>query len=252
MTRRSRQSLIEEHRPARIRARLAQPPKPQYVSDAVLGGIDGCVTTFAVVAGSVGAGFPGTVAVVLGFANLVADGFSMAVSNYEAVKAQQDYVENIERSEHEHIDRIPAGEREEIRQIYARKGFEGKLLEQIVATITDDRELWVETMLAEEHGVLKTGQNPYRSALATFAAFIAVGTVPLLPLLAPGLSMSQQFALSAALAGLMFFAIGALKSLAFSKPPLRAGLGTLLTGGTAAALAFATGHLLRTLFGVDG
>ncbi len=176
----------------------------------------------------------------------------MAVSNYEAVKAQQDYVEDIERREHEHIDRVPAGEREEIRQIYARKGFEGEVLEQIVATITDDRALWVETMLAEEHGVLKDQQNPYRAALTTFAAFIGVGVIPLLPLLIPALSMTQQFALSAALAGLMFFSIGALKSLAFSKPPLRAGLGTLLTGGTAAALAFGTGHLLRALFGVDG
>lgn len=78
------QSLVRQHRPAAIRARLKQPYRPQYTSDAVLGGIDGCVTTFAVVSGVLGAGFTATVALILGFANLIADGFSMAISNFEA------------------------------------------------------------------------------------------------------------------------------------------------------------------------
>ncbi len=68
-----RERLKLDHHPALIRERLLQGPKQQNVSDAVLGGIDGCITTFAVVSGSVGAGFPSSVAVILGFANLFAD-----------------------------------------------------------------------------------------------------------------------------------------------------------------------------------
>src|SRR3712207_3725854 len=75
-----RERLEAEHRPEAVRRRLSERRGPGYLGDAVLGGIDGCVTTFAVVAGAVGADFSGLVVVVLGFANLLADGFSMAVS----------------------------------------------------------------------------------------------------------------------------------------------------------------------------
>ena len=127
--------LIKEHHPDLIRKRLALGPKRQNISDAILGGIDGCITTFAVVSGSLGAGFPSSVAVILGFSNLFADGFSMAISNYESSKAAQEYFESIKQSEEIHIKEVPEGEREEIRQIFKAKGFSGELLEKIVATI---------------------------------------------------------------------------------------------------------------------
>ena len=145
------EKLYREHRPEAIKRRLAKTARTQNISDAVLGGIDGCITTFAVVSGAIGAGLPASIALVLGFANLFADGFSMAISNYESIKAGREFAEDIRRTEEEHIDQIPAGEREEIRQIFQNKGFFGKTLEKIVDTISHDRRLWVETMLLEEH-----------------------------------------------------------------------------------------------------
>lgn len=59
-----------------------------YLSEFVYGGIDGAVTTFAVVAGATGAGFSATVVIVLGFANLIADGFSMGVGSYLSSKSE--------------------------------------------------------------------------------------------------------------------------------------------------------------------
>ncbi|MDA3807356.1 MAG: VIT1/CCC1 transporter family protein, partial [Thiomicrorhabdus sp.] len=94
----SHAALESEHRPEAIAERLKRPPQSQNISDAVLGGIDGCVTTFAVVSGAFGAGFSPAVALILGLANLIADGFSMAVSNYEASKAQRDFTADIRRS----------------------------------------------------------------------------------------------------------------------------------------------------------
>ena len=246
------EELLREHYPEAIRKRLKNSSGSRNISDAVLGGIDGCVTTFAVVSGVVGAGFPSSVALVLGFANLFADGFSMAISNYESIKARQEFTESIRRTEQEHIDQVPAGEREEIRQIFRKKGFEGEVLETIVDTISKDRHLWVETMLTEEHGLERIGPNPWRSAVTTFMAFLLVGAMPLMPFLLPGLERQPQFVLSAVVAGIMFFSIGMMKSLVVAKPMFLSGLGTLLTGGAAAFLAFLTGYLLREVFGIGG
>ncbi len=244
------EQLYQEHRPEAIRLRLAKTTKSQNVSDAVLGGIDGCITTFAVVSGAVGANLPASVAIVLGFANLFADGFSMAISNFESTKARGEFAADIRRTEEAHIDQIPAGEREEIRQIFQNKGFEGEVLEKIVATITQDRQLWIETMLTEEHGLQKIESNPWQSAAVTFVSFLVVGSMPLIPFLTPGLEPQQQFVLSAVVAAVVFFSIGICKSLIFAKPIFRAGLSTLLTGGAAAGLAYLTGYILRAVFGI--
>ena len=244
------ESLLREHSPEAIEKRLKHIGKSPNVPDAVLGGIDGCVTTFAVVAGVIGAGFHSSVALILGFANLIADGFSMAISNYESSKAHREFAEGIRQTEEEHIERIPGGEREEIRQIFQQKGFSGEILEEIVRTISEDRRLWIETMLTEEYGIQKTGPDPYRSAITTFTAFLFVGAMPLLPFLLPALDSQTQFILSTCLAGLMFFSIGTLKSVVFDIPVVMSGLRTLLTGGTAAVLAFLTGHLLRKFFDI--
>lgn len=211
-----------------------------------MGGVDGCITTFAVVSGSVGAGFPSSVAVILGFSNLFSDGFSMAISNYESSRAEQEYFESIKQSEEKHIEEVPEGEREEIRQIFKAKGFAGEILEKIVDTITADKRIWLEIMLMEEHGLSKDTQKPSISAGVTFLAFVTVGAIPLLPYVVSSLEMSQQFSMSAFLAETMFFLIGMVKSIALAKPVFLSGIRTLLTGGAAASLAY----FLREFFNI--
>ncbi len=244
-----RRSLEAEHRPEAVQQRLARKRSQSYLGDAVLGGIDGCVTTFAVVAGAVGGGLSGIVVIVLGFANLLADGFSMAVSNYQGTKSQREQVEQARRAEERHIEEIPGGEREEIRQIFANKGFSGGTLEKIVEVITSDRTLWVDTMLTEELGLEIEGPDPLRAALATFAAFIAVGLVPLVPFVVPDLSLDTRFMASATATGIAFFGVGMVKGLVLDRAALWSGIETLLTGGGAALLAYAVGTWLRSIFG---
>lgn len=246
----SKQNLEQQHQPHVIAQRLKQPPKTQNISDAILGAMDGCVTTFAIVSGSVGAGFPASVALIMGAANLLADGFSMGISNYEANKAQQEFIQHIRQTELEHIEQIPLGEKEEIRQIFESKGFSGETLEQIVSTISQNRTLWVDTMLIEEHGVQPYYQNAKKAALTTFSAFILVGAIPLIPFLFSTLEMGQQFVISAILAASMFMTIGLIKSKLLGKFSIQSGLKTLLTGTAAAGLAFLVGYLLRALLGV--
>lgn len=243
-------SLQDEHDPRAIEDRLDAARRHSYLGDAVLGGIDGCVTTFAVVAGVAGGGLPAAVALILGFANLLADGFSMAVGNYQGTKAQREYVDKVRRMEEQHIEHVPEGEREEVRQIFARKGFQGDVLEEVVETITNDRRLWVETMLTEEHGLQVENPSPARAALVTFAAFLGVGVIPLLAFLVPGLDPMQTFLISTVMTGVAFFLVGLAKGRMLEQPMLRGGVETLLTGGAAAALAFGVGWWLRQAFDV--
>jgi VIT1/CCC1 family predicted Fe2+/Mn2+ transporter len=106
-------------------------------------------------------------------------------------------------------------------------------------------------MLQEEYGLQTTFLNPWKAGGTTFVAFLAVGAIPLLPMLVPGLDPARQFLISSGLACVMFFAIGMLKSLIFARPVLKAGLQTLATGGAAAGLAFAAGTVLRSVFGIE-
>lgn len=239
--------LAAEHHPDAIHARLSGEPARSYLKDMVLGAIDGCVTTFAIVSAAAGAALSGTVIVILGLANLVADGLSMAVSNYQAAKTERDTVDAARRQEEEHIRIYPQGEREEIRQIFARKGFAGPALDRIVAVISSNREVWVDTMLKEELGLQPTVADPMRAGLATLCAFVLVGAIPLLPFLLPLQPTSDRFVFSSVITALAFFCIGMSRGLVLNIRALRAGGETLLMGGSAAALAFAVGAVVRQL-----
>jgi vacuolar iron transporter family protein len=241
--------LRSEHTGKAIQKRL-DGGSQSYLRDFVYGAVDGIVTTFAVVAGVAGAGLEERVVIILGAANLFADAFSMAVSNLLSSRAEIQQRDRALVDELRQVEVYPEGEREEIRQIFAQRGYKDDALEQIVRVITSDRKLWVDTMLAEEHGLRGLHPSPLKSAFVTFASFVLIGVVPLAPLLVTPLGMPLQIYLSVALAGIVFFAIGSLKSLFLGRPALKAGLATLLTGGSAAGLAFLVGYLLRNAFGV--
>ncbi|MFP4415791.1 MAG: VIT1/CCC1 transporter family protein [Chitinivibrionales bacterium] len=236
--------MQQEHQPEEIRRRLNN-NRSSYLGDAVLGGMDGCVTTFAIVAGTVGGGFGASVALILGVANLMADGFSMAVSNYQKTKVERDEVEGARRREETHIEVVPEGEKEEVRQIFAQKGFEGKTLEKIVEVITANKDLWLDTVLTEEMGLQVQGASPVRAGVSTFVAFVLIGLIPLIPFMIPELTLAMRFLSSATITALAFGGIGVAKGLILGQEVIRSSLQTLLTGGGAAALAFGVGYWLR-------
>jgi len=236
--------MEHEHSVEAISERLSAGPQHNYLRDWIYGGIDGSVTTFAVVAGVLGAHLSPVVIVIMGFANLMGDGFSMAAGNYLGTRSEHDDVKRLEAIERRHIEVAPEGEREEIRQIFAAKGFAGDDLERIVALITSDPERWVRTMLTEEYGLPLQPRSAWIAALTTFSAFALCGLVPLLPFL---IGVSRPFMVSMILTGAVFFAIGSVKSRWSTVSWWRSGISTLLVGSIAAGLAYLVGVFLKQL-----
>ena len=242
--------LRRDHTPAAIAARLARRPAHSYLRDFVYGAIDGTVTTFAVVAGVAGAGLRSSIVIVLGIANLVADGFSMAASNFLGVRTEREQHAAARHDEHRQVALHPEGEREEIRQILAAKGLSGDALDSAVVAVTSDADRWVDVMLTDELGLAPQLPDPVRAAATTFAAFVVVGMLPLLPfvagLLAPDL-IARPFGWSALATGAGFFTVGAVKGRLVGQPPTRSGLQVLAVGGAAAVLAYVAGALLGSI-----
>ena len=218
-----------------------------YVRDWIYGGVDGAVTTFAVVSGVAGAELSASIVLILGFANLAADGFSMAASNFLGTRAEIDDQKRLAEIEYKHIEEAPEGEREEIRQIYREKGFEGEELEKAVELITSDKDRWVQTMLVEEYGLPAEVRSPWLAAASTFSAFIICGLVPLVPYL---IGWNSSFLVACIMTAVTFFLIGSFKSVWSTHSWLRSGAETLFIGALAAGLAYGIGVLLKDIAGV--
>ena len=230
------------HSEAEIAQRLSPASQARYLRDLIYGAIDGTVTTFAIVAGVTGAGLSAQIIVTLGLANILADGFSMAASNYSGTKAELDDRRRLIEVEARHIKTHPDGERAELRQILALRGLSGQVLEDATDAIAANRDNWIEIMLTDEYGLPRSDPNPLRAALATFVAFLVAGSVPLIPFI---LGLDAAFWVTSIATGLVFFAIGTGKSRWSLAPWWRSWLESLLIGATAAALAFGVGRLFH-------
>ena len=248
----SDQKLKRQHTEEAIRKRINNKGGHGSLGDFVLGAVDGTITTFAIVSGVAGTGMKGGVAVafVLGLANVIADGFSMGASNFLKARSDRHTLDHYRAMEEMHIDRIPEGEREELRHIYELKGFSGHILDEIVETITQDKKLFVDTMLTEEWGLHLSPPSALRAGLVTFAAFVAAGMLPLLPLLLAfnsAFSSNTIFLYSAVVTALTFLATGALQGHILKRSKIITALETLAVGSTAALIAYAIGEFLSNL-----
>ena len=222
-----------------------------HFDDFIYGSIDGAVTTFAIVAGVVGASLSPGIILILGFANLLADGFAMAAANYQASKASNEYIEMKRKQEEWEIDNLEEQEKEEIREIYTKKGFKDELLEEVVRIITSRRKVWVDTMMKEELGLIENEKRPLDSSISTFFGFNLIGIIPLIPFMifiAMGIDPnSDAFSYSIIFVVSAFFIVGIIKGKIVKKSKIKSGFYTLIIGGIAAMLAYLIGYGLNFL-----
>lgn len=231
-------------------AEAAERRYSSHLRDAVFGAIDGTVTTFAVVAGAIGADLSGGVVLVLGLANLFADGLSMAVGNYLGERSDEQAQERTRREAERQVRERPEEAEVRLRLHYARLGLANAELERVVEAVTLDHAVWVETLMSSRFGPRESRRDPRAAALVVYVAFLAAGTMPLLVFIAEALGVdfgAALFPLGIAATGITFFGVGALKGYVVARPWWRDGIETLALGGVAAAVAYSVGWLLRGL-----
>jgi len=224
----------------------------RYIGDVVYGSLDGIITTFAVVNGVTGANLSPGIVVILGLANLLADGLSMGVGAFLSLKSEKEYFDQERRREGWEVDEYPAEEREELVEIYESQGYSKEDAETIVTIQAKNRERLVDAMMIHELGLNVDERVPFKSAVATFVSFIIAGSVPLLAYfggLIFDLSPSLQFGLSVVMTAGSLFVLGAAKVLITELRWFRSGLETLVVGGIAASVAFLVGYGLRGIVG---
>ena len=217
-----------------------------FLKEFVYGAVDGSITTFAVVAGAEGANLSSAVIIILGIANLIADGFSMSVGSYLSSRSEKLQYEQFKAREYWEIEHMRASEVQEVREIFRSKGFEGTLLEDIVNKITENKEAWVDIMMKHELNMTREDRSSFAIGLATFLSFFIAGSIPLIVYVYDYFYPTQLslFLYSAGFTGITFIGIGLLKAVTTQSRKLKRVLETLLLGTAAAMLAYFTGKLL--------
>lgn len=219
----------------------------KYIGDIVFGANDGIITTFAVVAGVAGASLSPAVVLILGSANLLADGFSMAAGNFLARRSERQYEQTERKREEWEVDRLPKEEKQEIREIYAAKGFMGADLERVVDIITRDKKVWVDEMMISELKIVGDEDNkPIKNAVATFTSFVIAGAVPLVPYIF-GLAGNEAFKWAIVATAICLFMVGSLRTHITGIKWWLAGVEMLGVGAVAASVAYVVGYLLGNL-----
>src|ERR671935_1325271 len=125
----------------------AEQRRKNWLRDVILGGQDGLVNILGIILGVIAADGSTTVLIVTGVAAAITESISMGAVGYTSSISERDYYESERRRELSEIAATPEAERQEVRDIYAAKGFTGDLLDRVVETITANRDRWLQTMM---------------------------------------------------------------------------------------------------------
>ena len=155
----------------------------KYVKSLVFGGLDGIITTFAVVAASVGGSLSTDVILLMGFANLVADGLSMGFGDYLSSQAEFEYTRAEHKREKWELDNYPEGEKQEMVELYMKRGMTESDAQSVIEVMSKYKNFFLDVMMVEELGLLPPDEtdSPAKNGLVTFTAFVVFGFIPLTP-----------------------------------------------------------------------
>ena len=220
----------------------------KYVKSFVYGGLDGIITTFAVVAGAAGASLGSGIVLILGFANLFADGISMAVGDYLSTKSEVEYGKAEKKVEESHVKKSKKHEINSLIKIYMKKGFSKKDSIKLAGILCKNKDVCVDILLADELGITQENKHPWKNALTTFLSFAFFGFIPLLAfVLGRVMNIGNVFNVAIILTGITFFILGSVKVKITGKNWVTSGIETLVIGGVTALVAWLIGHGLAGL-----
>lgn len=221
----------------------------KYLGEIVYGGIDGAVTTFAVVSGAVGAGLSNKVIIILGFANLLADGFAMSVGAYLSAKSVKDQKKAKSRIDKTITNNAIILKKQNLRQVYTEKGFTGTLLNTVVEEVEETYSKIQKQLDEAPFTEFSFGKSPLKIGLTTYLSFITIGLIPLTVYVWDliGKFPGNLFIWASILTSFAFILIGFLKSYITKTGRLKGILETLILGMIAATVAYYVGDLLEAI-----
>jgi VIT1/CCC1 family predicted Fe2+/Mn2+ transporter len=233
--------------------RLVRPksrPRHQHVvgkdmfRDVILGGQDGLVNILGIILGVMAGGGTRTVLLAAGFAAAITESISMGAVGYTSTVADRDYYTAQLAAEEVALNDDRDMEWAEIRRLYERKGFSGPLLDQVVTTITANRENWVGTIMAEERHLEPVGtQDIVRSSVVITIATLIGHLIPLVPFLY--LSRPAALVVAIILSAVVLFGVGAYSAITRVGAWWKQGPKMVLIGLGAAGVGFAIGLLFH-------
>ena len=217
-----------------------------WLRDVILGGQDGLVNILGIILGVIAGGGSDTVLLAAGFAAAITESISMGAVGYTSSVSERDYYEAEKAREISEIATMPDAEQQEVREIYAAKGFSGKLLEDVVDTITTNRETWLATMMDEELH-LQPIQNAdiLRTAVVITVATLVGHLIPLVPFVL--LPRAPALVLAIALSALALFGVGVYSAVTLVGDWRQSGLRMVAIGLGAAGIGFLIGRLFNSV-----
>lgn len=218
-----------------------------WLRPAVFGASDGLVSNVALIAGVAGGSGNSSTAVVLaGLAGLAAGAFSMAVGEYTSVASQSEAAAHEVAKERAEIIANPEGETHELATMYAGKGIDEQLAEEVARQIHRDVDKAVAVHAREELGVDPDDlASPMLAAVSSFLAFALGALVPLIPYFFGATSLLPGLAITL----LALFGCGAVVTQVTTRPWVYGGVRQMLLGAAAAALTYGIGTVVGANLG---
>jgi predicted membrane protein (TIGR00267 family) len=215
-----------------------------WLRDVILGGQDGLVNILGIILGVIAGGGSDTVLLAAGFAAAITESISMGAVGYTSSVSERDYYQAEREREATEIAATPEAERQEIRDIYAAKGFSGKLLDDVVETITANRDTWLGTMMDEElHLQPVQSRDILRTAVVITIATLIGHLIPLAPFVV--LPRTEALIVAVALSALALFGVGVYSAVTLVGDWRKSGLRMVVIGLGAAAVGFLVGRLFN-------
>ena len=220
--------------------------KENALRDVILGGQDGLVNALGIILGVLVASNDVKILIATVIAATIAESISMGAVAYTSALAQRDYYLSERELESEEVDKYPEMEKEELRRIYERKGIEGQILEELVDTISKNKKVWVDVMMAEELQIapINTKDVLKSSIIVTIATTIG-HIIPLVPFffLDPKTGLVTAIIIST----LTLFAVGVYQALSLVGSWWKVGARMVLIGMGAAALGFVIAKIFHAV-----
>jgi len=227
-----------------------------FLKPIIFGGLDGILTSFAIVAGAAGGGLSPEVVMILGFSNIFADALSMGVGEFLSSKANNEWILSERKREEWEMQNYPEGEVQEMIDIYKQKGMEHDDAKVVIETMAKYKDFFVDIMMAQELELQVPDedhvQESIREGVVMFLSFATFGAMPLLgyviiPAAFPGLGNDSLFTAACVVTGFVLFFLGSVKSKFANMNWFLSGLETLLLGGVCATVAFSIGFYVNGL-----